>query len=67
MKFLQPTKAQLAIKEGENVTYRRDDGTVTGHVARSNPSKLGGHTWVVWLSGVSGCVALTRCNKMEAA
>lgn len=58
------TPAQLAIQPGDPVVYLRDDGTATHHVARSVVDQIGG-TLVVWLNGVSGCVALCRVTPAE--
>lgn len=60
----QPTPEQLAIREGDAVQCRRDDGTVTSHVATSDPWLMGGHTWVIKMSGISGGFALDRVRKV---
>jgi hypothetical protein len=51
---------------GEAVVYRRDDGSDFTTTTRSAASVLSGHTAVIWLAGISGCVALHRVRK-EAA
>ena len=61
MKAKGPTKAQLSIKRGGAVRYERDDGSFVMTVAKTEPEKLAGHTWVIWLNGISGCVLLSRC------
>lgn len=53
---------QLALRPGDLVTYTRDNGSVTHHTVRYVPDMLGGHTMVVWLHGVPGCVALCRVH-----
>lgn len=55
-------KSELKIKRGDHVEYTKDDGTKFLTVARTDPQKLSGHTWVIWLSGISGCVMLSRCK-----
>jgi hypothetical protein len=42
------------------VTYVKDDFTVVNTVTRSRAEVLSGHTAVIWLVGVRGCVALER-------
>lgn len=53
---------------GQRVRYWKGacEGEPTG-VARTSTkaSVLGGHTAVVWLEGVSGCVALTHIEPLE--
>lgn len=63
----QPTQAQKAIRPGNRVLYSRDDGSMALHSARTTPQKLGGHTWVIWLTGVSGCIALSRIQPAPEA
>lgn len=45
---------------GTQVAYRRDDGTTVSTRTRSAPQVLTGHTAVIWLEGLAGCVALHR-------
>lgn len=45
---------------GAKVSYRKDDGHNIKTRTRSEASMLSGHTPVVWLDGVSGCVLLDR-------
>jgi hypothetical protein len=68
-----PTPDELEIKAGRFVEYRRDDGTVSHHVASTGPEPatrkeqlLCGDTWVIQLAGVSGCVALNRCKPFRS-
>jgi hypothetical protein len=35
--------------------------TAFGLVVRAGPELMGGHSWVVWLAGKSGCVACEAC------
>jgi hypothetical protein len=60
------TPEQLDLKPGDIAAYERDDGTATTHLVKWPPSKLGDGTWVAWLVGVSGCVALCRCTPSVA-
>ena len=34
---------------------------------KTEPELLGGHTWVVWLDGKSGCVATAACTLVRRA
>lgn len=45
---------------GDAVRFRQDDGTTLCTKTRSRAELLSGHTPVVWLDGVSGCVLLSR-------
>ena len=45
---------------GTSVTYKKDDGSSIETKTRSAAEILGGHTAVVWLEGISGCVRLDR-------
>jgi hypothetical protein len=45
---------------GTTVTLRRDDGSTFDTRTRSSADLLGGHSWVIWLEGVRGCVLLER-------
>lgn len=45
---------------GAAVAYRSDVGTTIYTVTRSRAELLGGHTAVVWLQDVRGCVLLDR-------
>lgn len=47
-------------ERGQAVAYRKDDNTTVTTRTRTEACILGGHTAVVWLEGVSGCVALDR-------
>ena len=58
----QLTKEQLAIKAGDRVEVLRDNGTREMRTVWSPPEKLGGHTWVVWLEGITGAYQLVRCT-----
>ena len=52
---------------GTRVRYwagpREGDGTVS--TTRSEAEVLGGHTAVVWIVGVRGCVALSHVQAIE--
>ncbi len=52
------------IKEGDPVTYKRDDGSILTTRTRSTAYMLSGHTPVVFLEGVSGCVLLNRVSAV---
>lgn len=45
---------------GTPVSYRTDLGKVVETKTRSEASVLGGHTAVVWLDGIAGCVSVER-------
>lgn len=48
-------------KIGADVVYRRDrPHPPLETTTRSEAQMLGGHTAVIWLEGVAGCVALDR-------
>jgi hypothetical protein len=47
------------------VVYRMDDGVLFKTATRSEAQVLGGHTAVVWVDGVAGCVALDRVSSRE--
>lgn len=55
-----------ANKIGVDVAYRRDNGKAILTKTRTEAQMLSGHTAVVWLENVSGCVDLTRVNAIEA-
>ena len=63
MKSKRVTKSQLSITQGDMLLVTKDDGSQHTGVAESEPWKLGGHTWVVLVSGISGAYDLTRCRK----
>ena len=43
-----------------DVTYVKDDNSVVNTTTRSRAELLSGHTAVIWLIGVRGCVMLDR-------
>lgn len=45
---------------GARVAYQTDRGETIQTTTRSAAELLSGHTPVVWLNGVRGCVALTH-------
>lgn len=51
------------IPVGTPVKYLRDDGSTLSTATRSAAEVLGGHTAVVWLDDVIGCVALGRVSR----
>ncbi|PWC48204.1 hypothetical protein TSA6c_17435 [Azospirillum sp. TSA6c] len=64
-----PTPAQLRrevdafnkkVKVGDQVTVKKDDGTVVVTVTRGLAFVLSGHSAVVSLEGISGCYLLNR-------
>jgi hypothetical protein len=67
MKIIRPrvSPRQLNLALGDWVEYQHDDGHKTLHPVSGYPAKLGGHTWVIWLDGVVGCVALSRCKPTK--
>lgn len=52
---------------GSPVSYRDDAGNVIETHTRSKASLLSGHTAVVWLENVRGCVAVDRVTPRETA
>jgi hypothetical protein len=54
-------------EEGVRVSYVRDDFSVTCAKTRSRAEMLSGHTAVIWLEGVRGCVALGRVKPLDNA
>jgi hypothetical protein len=67
----QPSPAALALQcaqwnerhpIGTPVTYQRDDGTLADGETITPAQVLSGHTAVIWIDGVSGCVALDRVS-----
>ena len=58
------TAKQQAIKKGDPVKVRRDDGTELVTVAESDPWHMGGHTWVISVKGISGGFALCRVQPV---
>lgn len=57
----------LKIPEGAEVEYRKDDGTWVETTTRSVAWVLSGHTPVVMVIGIGGCVALDRVRQKNAA
>lgn len=53
--------------EGTSVVFIRDDGTALPTKTRSRAQVLGGHSAVIWLEGVSGCVLLERVKPVREA
>lgn len=53
------------ISVGAPVNYRKDDGMIVETFTRSEASVLSGHTAVVWLENVRGCVDLDRVSPRE--
>jgi hypothetical protein len=51
------------VKVGDPVTYQNDFGELIPTRTRSNASVLSGHTAVIWLYGIRGCVALDRVKR----
>lgn len=49
---------------GTKVKYHHviDEAAHTVHATRTKAQVLSGHTAVVWLEGVSGCVCLEACE-----
>lgn len=60
----QDEVARWTHPEGTRVCYRRDNGTALLTATRGGASVMGG-TAVIWLEGVSGCVALERVSPVE--
>lgn len=50
------------VPPGTEVAYRDDLGKIKRMKTRARAEMLGGHTPVVWLDGMAGCVALARCS-----
>jgi hypothetical protein len=55
------------VKEGDSVTYKRDTGELLQTRTRSSAFILSGHTPVVFVDGVSGCVLLDRVSAAPTA
>ncbi|EMO0332524.1 hypothetical protein [Pseudomonas aeruginosa] len=52
-----------AYPAGTEVDYRFHRGATPKRTRTTTEAQmLGGHTAVVWLAGVSGCVALSHCE-----
>jgi len=47
------------------VIYRKDDNSTVRARTRTRACVIGGHTAVVWLEGITGCVALSRVTARE--
>jgi hypothetical protein len=54
-------------KVGVSVSYRRDIGEPIVTTTRSAAEMLRGHTAVIWLNDISGCVALSRVTAVQMA
>ena len=52
-------------KIGTRVEYRKDDDSILRTATRSPAQILSGHTAVVWLTGVAGCVDLDRVKPVR--
>lgn len=52
---------------GTEVIYRYDNGDLKGTRTRSEASVLSGHTPVVWVEDISGCVFLDRVRPSSQA
>ena len=70
---MQPNPRKLAAairrwnssnKIGARVSYTKDDGRFLTTCTRSDASILSDHTAVIWLDGISGCVALDRVQAL---
>jgi len=55
----------LQLRSGEFVIVTKDDGSTFETKTRSEPWKLGGHTWVIQLEGIAGCYALDRIERKD--
>ena len=55
------------VSVGAPVAYRKDDGSTVDTHTRSPAEVLGGHTAVIWLENVRGCVALDRVTVRDRA
>jgi hypothetical protein len=56
-----------ANKIGAAVTYRKDNDKAILTKTSSLAEMLSGHTAVIWLDDIRGCVALSRVNAIEMA
>jgi hypothetical protein len=54
-----------AYKVGVTVEYRKDDDSIVRTVTRSRAEVHSGHTAVIWLVGVRGCVDLDRVTRAK--
>lgn len=53
------------VSVGAPVYYRKDDNSIVATHTRTEAQMLSGHTAVVWLENVRGCVALDRVSARE--
>lgn len=51
------------MKTGTAVLVTKDDGSILETKTSSEPWKLGGHTWVVLVDGITGCYSLKRVKQ----
>lgn len=54
-----------SVPVGANVAYRNDRGETVHTTTRTPAEVLGGHSAVVWLDNVRGCVALDRVTHIS--
>lgn len=52
---------------GIDVTYRNDLGELIATKTRTHAYVLEGHSAVIWLEGVSGCVRLDRVSPLTSS
>lgn len=68
-RFVKPerdvTSWNAEVSVGAPVFYKKDDGSIIETHTRTEASVLSGHTAVVWLEGVRGCVDLSRVSVRE--
>jgi hypothetical protein len=50
---------------GTSVQYRKDDQSIVTTKTRSEAYVLSGHTSVILVEGIDGCVALERVSPIE--
>ena len=50
---------------GQSVTYCKDNGDLLHTRTRQPADVLGGHTAVIWVDGMAGCVLLDRVTAIR--
>lgn len=63
----KPTKALLALKPGDGIIVRHDNGAETFEIVKERPWLLGNGLWIVGIAGFSGGYDLTRCRPAPKA
>lgn len=56
------TESQMALREGDEVNVRKDDGTYLNSTVKTPPWTVGGGVFIVGVVGIPGGYALDRVN-----